>query len=218
MLFLKIMQDHATHLLIAVFLGLLMACESHPVSDMGTAGNAYMETVERKLPKVKRSLDVGAIIDSLDGVPVYYNGEKMNAVLGRHFSPEGYNYGLKWQCVEFIKRYYYDHMDHAFPNPWGHAKDFMDFGLQNGRFNQDRGLYQWRNGSKRCPKVRDILVFGGNDYGHLGIVADTGEDYLELVQQNVGKSARVRLEMTKRNGRYYIRHNKILGWLSKSLH
>ena len=174
-----------------------------------------METVGSDMPEDIAPLVLGDAIDSLQGIPVYYNGNQMNSVSGRHFSTDGYNYGLKWQCVEFVKRYYYDRMDHAFPNPWGHAKDFMDFALQNGQFNSDRGLYQWRNGSKRRPAVYDILVFGGNDYGHVGIVSEVGADYVELVQQNVGKSARVRLEMTQKKDRFYIRHNKILGWLSR---
>ena len=50
---------------------------------------------------------VGEKIDSLNGVYVYYNGGVSN-VEERNLSEDGYNIGLKYQCVEFIKRYYFE--------------------------------------------------------------------------------------------------------------
>lgn len=49
-------------------------------------------------------LVAGAPLDSLNGVVVYYN-DGMGAVHGRN-TVDGYNVGLKYQCVEFVKRYY----------------------------------------------------------------------------------------------------------------
>lgn len=51
-------------------------------------------------PKYK----VGQVIDRLDNVAVYYNGG-VRHVASRHVV-DGYNVGLKYQCVEFVKRYY----------------------------------------------------------------------------------------------------------------
>jgi hypothetical protein len=56
---------------------------------------------------------------------VYYNGGVAN-VVGRNVSVDGYNLGLKYQCVEFVKRYYYQHLGHKMPDTYGHAKDFFD--------------------------------------------------------------------------------------------
>ena len=50
----------------------------------------------------------GSKLDSLNGVYVYFNGSMRN-VSGRNTTPDGYNLGLKYQCVEFVKRYYYKH-------------------------------------------------------------------------------------------------------------
>ncbi len=47
----------------------------------------------------------GQKIDSLHGVYVYYNGKTQN-VSGRNLV-NGYNLGLNYQCVEFVKRYYF---------------------------------------------------------------------------------------------------------------
>ncbi len=53
---------------------------------------------------VNPSLEIGQEIDQLNGVQVYYNGG-VDTVTGRNTTPDGYNLGLKYQCVEFVKRY-----------------------------------------------------------------------------------------------------------------
>lgn len=49
---------------------------------------------------------VGEQIDDLNGVAIYFNGG-VNTVEGRNLTPDGYNLGLRYQCVEFVKRYYF---------------------------------------------------------------------------------------------------------------
>jgi len=41
---------------------------------------------------------VGDRIDELNGVAIYYNGG-VNTVQGRNLSKDGYNLGLRYQCV-----------------------------------------------------------------------------------------------------------------------
>ena len=48
-----------------------------------------------------RPHQIGDVIDSFNGVAVYYNGP-VNNVSGRNLSPDGYNLGQKQQCVEFV--------------------------------------------------------------------------------------------------------------------
>jgi hypothetical protein len=109
------------------------------------------------------------IIDSFNDVPVYLHEGRNN----RHSASDGYNYGLEWQCVEFVKRYYYDHLKHKMPNTFGHAKNFYQPGLKDGQRNTERNLLQFTNKSKSKPKVNDLVVMGGhtfNKYGHVAIV------------------------------------------------
>ena len=73
---------------------------------------------------VNKTVNVGDAIDNLNGVAVYHNGPTSN-VLGRN-TVDGYNLGLKYQCVEFVKRYYYHHLHHKMPDSWGHAKSFFN--------------------------------------------------------------------------------------------
>ena len=70
-----------------------------------------------------RNYQVGDEIDSFNGVVVYHNGS-VRHVEGRRVI-NGYNVGLKYQCVEFVKRYYLEHLNHQMPDSYGHAKAFL---------------------------------------------------------------------------------------------
>lgn len=164
------------------------------------------------------NMDLGKKLDSLNGVSVYYNGSDFTNVSGRNVAPDGYNLGLKYQCVEFVKRYYYEHLNHKMPNTYGHAKDFFDQSLGDKGFNQKRGLMQYRNVREFAPQVNDILVYNGyagNRFGHVAIISQIGADYIEIVQQNMGTRTRIKIPYVK-----YMQYNtvadyNILGWLRK---
>ena len=158
---------------------------------------------------------VGDVIDSLHGIPVYYNG-KVTHVNGRNVASDGYNFGLKWQCVEFVKRYYYKRFGHKMPNSYGHAKEFFNKKLGDVAFNEARGLQQFRNVRYERPQPDDIIIYDahkGNRFGHIGIIAEVGPDYVIIVQQNVAKKSRQRCNLVQYNGIYTIADFDILGWL-----
>ena len=137
---------------------------------------------------------VGQEIDRLNGVPVFYNGGVGHSS-GRNVAPDGYNLGLKYQCVEFVKRYYYAHLSHKMPDSYGHAKQFFDAALPDGTRNIQRDLVQYANGSKSRPRPDDLLVFGPsllNRYGHVAIVSAVDDTAVEIVQQNPGPFGRSR--------------------------
>jgi len=156
----------------------------------------------------------GDKIDSLDGVYVYKNGN-MNNVSGRNVTADGYNLGLKYQCVEFVKRYYYEHYHHKMPNSYGNAKDFFNAQISDGRMNTDRGLLQFKNGSKRPPKKGDLLVLDGwifNRFGHVAIVSSVKNNEVEIIQQNCG-SSRATYQLSKIANKYTLDDSGVLGWL-----
>ena len=162
---------------------------------------------------------VGQEIDQFNGVAVYYNGGVGN-VKGRNLAPDGYNLGLKYQCVEFVKRYYYEHLNHKMPNSYGHAKDFFDSRLADGKNNVDRNLKQYTNGSNTKPQLNDLLIFNAtefNQYGHVAIISAVNNDKIEIIQQNPGVSApsRENFKLQKLNGKWRIQNDKVLGWLRK---
>jgi surface antigen len=161
---------------------------------------------------------VGEKIDSFNGVAIYYNGNVGN-VEGRNIV-DGYNVGLKFQCVEFVKRYYLEALDHKMPDSYGHAKSFFNSKIKDGESNKQRNLTQYKNGSRSKPKVHDLLVFNKttfNPYGHVAIISEVTDTSIEIIQQNPGKLAksRVTYKLSKQKNLWRIEHNTILGWLRK---
>ena len=162
---------------------------------------------------------VGQPIDSLNGVNVYFNGEVDN-VSGRNLTKDNYNLGLKYQCVEFVKRYYYEHLLHKMPDSYGHAKDFYNDTLKDGDINAKRNLTQYSNPSQSKPKIDDLIVFSGttfNKYGHVAIVSNVEEDEVEIIQQNPGPfiNSRESFPLAKQDEKWKIDNHRILGWLRK---
>lgn len=165
------------------------------------------------------NFSVGQKIDSLNGVFVYYNGGVGN-VEERNTTSDGYNLGLKYQCVEFVKRYYYEYLNHKMPDTYGNAKDFFDIIIPDGQNNKRRNLIQYTNPSKVKPKLHDLLIFKGtiyNKYGHVAIVSKVTKDEVEIIQQNPGPfgNSREVYKIEKENKKWRIKNNRILGWLRK---
>lgn len=160
---------------------------------------------------------VGDIIDNFNDIPVYYNGGVAN-ISGRNLTIDGYSLGLKYQCVEFIKRYYYQRFGHKMPNDKGNAKDFFSVSLPSGFLNLKRGLIQFNNKSKNSPKVEDIVAFAPwlfNRYGHVAIISKVESDYIEITQQNPGPfgSTREKIPLKIINNEYLVVHERLPGWL-----
>lgn len=168
-----------------------------------------------------REHQVGDPIDSLNGVVIYFNGG-VNHVVGRNLSVDGYNLGLRYQCVEFVKRYYYERFTHRMPDSYGHARDFFDAAVPDAALNPRRGLLQFINGTRVGPPLpEDIVVFGPsllNPYGHVAIVAATGPDGIEIAQQNPGPFAPSRETLPLRTdglSGWTLVHPQIRGWLRR---
>lgn len=159
-----------------------------------------------------KSHKVGEPIDRLNNINVYYNGETILKSYGTH-NVDGYYCGKKWQCVEFIKRYYFLHLKHKMPDGYGHASSFYNKNLKDNALNKARGLKQFSNPSKSKPSKDDIVVWGG-DYGHVAIVSQVLDNKIEVVQQNVGISTRSEIGLHFKNGQYKL-EGDILGWLRK---
>lgn len=71
-----------------------------------------------------QEFSIGQKVDSLNGVYAFYNGE-VNHVLERNITTDGYNLGLKYQCVEFVKRYYYEYLGHKMPDSMEMRRTFI---------------------------------------------------------------------------------------------
>lgn len=191
-------------------LRLLMACALVPAIAL-----AIYAVATRINPSSQYT--VGEQIDALNNVAIYYNGG-VNTVQGRNLSVDGYNLGLRYQCVEFVKRYYFERHKHRMPDSYGHAKDFFNPKLSDGSLNGQRGMLQFTNGSSVQPQADDLLVFAPsllNRYGHVAIISDVNNEIVQIAQQNPGpfSSPREDLNLTQREGSWYIDHSRVVGWL-----
>lgn len=162
---------------------------------------------------------IGQPLDSLHHVVVYYNGG-VNHVSSRNMAGE-YNVGLQYQCVEFVKRYYLEALNHKMPDSYGHAKSFFDPNVKDGAMNPQRNLTQYANPSKVPPEVGDLMVMSGtllNRFGHVAIISAVSETEVEIIQQNPGPftPSREKLGLKKiGNGQWEIEEKRVLGWLRK---
>lgn len=186
---------------------------------LGFGVGIFLVTKCAKRPISALSFKIGQPIDGIGGVIVYYNGPVSN-VSGRNISKDKYNIGLKYQCVEFVKRYYFQHLNHKMPDASGHSKDFFDKSLGDSMFNKRRNLVQYTNKSISKPKVGDLLIFNGNRFnrfGHVAIVSKTGNSFIEIIQQNTGVlgSSREYVNLIINEEKCYINNKRVLGWLRK---
>ncbi len=160
---------------------------------------------------------IGQKVDSLNQVYVYYNGSIGNVV--KRNTKDGYNLGLEFQCVEFVKRYYYEFYNHKMPDSYGHAVSFFDKKVKDGQVNKQRNLLQFTNPSKRKPQVGDLIVLKGtifNRYGHVAIISNVLDNQIEIIQQNPGPSGASRVQyelMQTEQQQWKINQSRILGWL-----
>lgn len=161
---------------------------------------------------------IGETLDSLNGVKVFFNGG-VNNVTERNLA-NGYNLGLKYQCVEFVKRYYYKVYNHKMPDTYGHAKSFFEKNLNDGQTNTRRNLLQYSNPSASKPQIGDLIVMSGsifNRYGHVCIVSKVENNFIEIIQQNSGPFGKTRekFELIQEKNSWLINNKRIKGWLRK---
>lgn len=158
--------------------------------------------------------DTGKIIDSHKGVPVRSNGVFEGQTHGDSYASNGYYYGIKWQCVEFVRRFYKIAKHHEMPDKTGDARDYFDTALPDGSFNPQRGMVQYSNGSRSKPMEDDLVVFHDGRYGHVAIITEVDVDSLELINQNTFGKTRHRLRVDTIDDHYFIRTpREVAGWL-----
>ena len=104
--------------------------------------------------------------------------------------PTTYPYGntsnkLRFQCVEYVRRYYYQKHNTILPNiSTGCAKDIIN------EYEGEGGLMRFLNNSSiRIPVPGDIIVFNAttsNPYGHVAIISEVNLDTnrIRFAQQN----------------------------------
>jgi hypothetical protein len=162
---------------------------------------------------------IGQPLDSFNNVVVYYNG-MVGHTGERNVGADGYNIGMKYQCVEYVKRYYYQKLRHKMPDTYGNAKDFFDNELLDSGYNIKRNLTQYRNSNNYPPQPEDLLIIGGhagNKHGHVAIITHVTDTSVAIIQQNPGPFGKSRdtLKLVQTQNKWCVKPDRVLGWLRK---
>jgi len=154
----------------------------------------------------------GRVLTSYKGVDVFSNdGHGGEGCAGRGA------YGLQYQCVEYVRRFYHQ------------IKGIETReGMMGFRWNGDastyvvtareKGLTFYANGGIVAPEPDDILAFSGGLYGHVAIIAFVGPNTVHLVEQNsstVGEASVSYNPQTHRLEDYWVGSTRFHpeGWL-----
>ncbi len=114
------------------------------------------------------------------------HGEKIGefedvGIFGNDGANDRGDYGLQFECVEFINRFYAVRLGHKNMTQSGNAEDYF-------RHTANKGLVAYPNGSNERPRKYDSLVFDGGDndgnVGHIALITEVGNDRVTFVQQN----------------------------------
>lgn len=125
-------------------------------------------------------------------------------------------HGYQFQCVEYVNRFYVKTLGWKNMRGTGNGRDYFKKASYNG-------LEAYSNKNNISPQPDDLLAFGGGNYGHVAIVTEVGNNYINIIEQNwSSSSATRRLPMEIKNGKYTVSANSstyyIQGWLRKSGH
>lgn len=166
--------------------------------------------------KIAFSDPYGTLLGNFNNINVYSNGTSGN-VSNEYNYVNGTNTGMKWQCVEYVNRYYLSIYNMNIRIAGHNAVDYYPNASA-------RGLSSYPNNGTISPQVGDLLCFSGNTYGHVAIVREVGANYLKVAQQNVSNSAsdvNYNVSMSVSSGHYGVSGSSIgsnyvcQGWLRK---
>lgn len=131
---------------------------------------------ERLLGKLAScsSGNFGTKVGSFNSVSAYSNGNTCYVSSSYNYY-NGYNTGLKWQCVEYADRYFKQKFNRQIRG--GNANTYYSNASA-------KGLNRAANGSTNHPQVGNILTSAGGSYGHVAIVKEVGSNYVKVIQQN----------------------------------
>ena len=123
------------------------------------------------------SSSFGDPLGNYNEVTTYYNPPGYVSYTYNYYN--GINTGMKWQCVEFVNRYYLQIFGINIRIPGQDAIDYYPNANQ-------RGLDAFPNGGVTSPQVGDILCLGGNKDGHVAIIREVNTTNIKVIHQNTG--------------------------------
>ena len=154
------------------------------------------------------------IYKTKEGVEVYSNKNSLHDV---EYIMYGLYTGVKWQCVEFARRFLIQVKGVTFdsiPN----AFQIFDLPYFKNLIGIKIPINKYKNGSYYPPKKYSLLIWKSNTEnksGHVAVVTNIGLDWIEITQQNEDIPVRIlHLELYYGYPIYVIREPNLLGWIN----
>ena len=195
-----------------------------------SANTASLSSVEWKSGSTASSINkteapFGVITGyASSNVPAYSNGNDT-------YISDDYNYlygvymGIKYQCVEYARRWLFIRTGCVFGSIDGAADMWTELThVQRVVDGQCFALRKYPNGSPTPPRNESILIYqrAGTDmpYGHVAIIVDVLPGFIRVAEENYdayywsGNYSR-QIPYAMKNGSYYIDDSyPIAGWMS----
>lgn len=151
------------------------------------------------LSKAHGGLPLNTAVGEFNGIAAYSNGSSSRESTEYNDST-GVITGYKWQCVEYVNRYYY--ITYGLQIRGGNGTDYYPNAA-------NKHLSQYENNGTEPPIAGDILCFSGGgatQEGHVAIVREVSPDHIYVIQQNVTcteRDANYSFALTKGTGNKY---------------
>ena len=187
--------------------------------------NAFAGDTVRELPPACRTdckSAYGSVLGkSPEGIAAYSNCQSGCVI----FEPNhwrGTYTGIKWQCVEYARRWLLISSGAVFGDV-DIAADIWDKidHLTDSKTAKPVPLASYLNGSKQAPEVGDLLIYAREfkNTGHVAVVTgiDIQDDTLEVSEQNFDNEpwthryAR-KIKFIRNDGNYWLLDGYLLGW------
>ncbi|CAF3518297.1 unnamed protein product [Rotaria socialis] len=171
----------------------------------------------------KRNVAFNSLLGTASiNVPVYSNGDD-SFFSGKSNFLYGVYTGVKWQCVEYARRWLFIRKGCTFAdvysaNDMWYKLSYVEQVVDGKRFP----LKTYPNGSPTKPKTESLIIYERNSklpFGHVAVIVDVVPGYIRVAEQNYyyyywSNSYARQIPLAYKNGRYYIEdHDRIYGWM-----
>jgi glutathionylspermidine amidase/synthetase len=129
--------------------------------------------------------------------------------------------GIRWQCVEFARRYLIVIRNITFNNI-DNAYQIFDLGHFKTLNNDPIKIYKNKNGSHNKPKIDDLIIWSydvcNKKTGHVAVIVDVDDKYIYIAEQNwsfekMEFNYNRKLKLKYKKG-WTIEDKHIIGWIS----
>ena len=142
---------------------------------------------------------------------------------------DGHYMGVKWQCVEFARRWLYVNHGYVFDDVAMAYDIFKVRSVRTVADGKELPLNAFRNGSRRRPEPGGLLIWNESEHfpttGHVAVITEVNDDVIRVAEQNyahhkwpTGQNFSRELELTHSETAGYTARceagdGTILGWV-----